>query len=154
MPPVLYFKHQNIYFNPSLAFSGPFKVGQPTSITISVDNSGKMGGVAEVHLWWLGPCAGSPAGPTNLLDKCDAPNNAGQPIIFSVDPGVGGKITISWTPRAKDFPVRKGRPIFGGIFAQVVSQPVAPSFAGDSSALGCWNPAYKLCALHNTQISK
>lgn len=153
MPPVLHFNHTNIYHNPALALSGPFKVGQPTSITISVDNSGTEGGVAEVHLWWLGPCASSHAGPTNLLNKCDPPNNAGHPLVFSSDPGVGGRITVSWTPSASDFPPGMGPSVFGGIFAQVVSQPVAPNFAGDSSALGCWNPGYRLCALHNTMVA-
>jgi hypothetical protein len=151
MPPVLHFNHTNIYQNPALAFSSPFKVGRPTSITISVDNSGTDAGVAEVHLWWLGPCAGA-HGPTNLLYKCDAPNNAGQPIIFSVNPGGEGHLTVSWTPNARDFPVAMGHFVFGAIFAQLVSQPVAPVFAGDTSALPCWNPAYRLCALHNTQV--
>jgi len=153
MPPILHFNHSNIYFNPSLALSGPLRVNQPTSITISLVNDGAEGGVAEVHLWWLGPCASSHAGPTNLLNKCDAPNNGGSPVIFSVDPGVGGLLTVSWTPSASDFPATMGRFVFGGIFAQVVSQPVAPDFGGDPSALGCWNPGYKLCALHNTQIA-
>ena len=86
MPPIFTFTGASpatLYANPGLTISGPFTVGHPTSITISITNTGAAGN-AIIHLWWVGPTLTNGVAPT--LDsgerqqarsslRCDPPHS-------------------------------------------------------------------------------
>ena len=156
MPPIVGFNHSNLYLNVNLTISNPFNVGHATSITISLSNTGTETGNAIVHLWWIGPTLSAAAGP--MLDlvaanKLAPPYGSGQPILVPVQPGVGGKVTVAWTPSAADFPrTTLGPSVPGCLFAQAEVLPNQPAYPGDSSALNIWSPAYTLCAQHSIHI--
>jgi hypothetical protein len=150
MPPDIHFDHSSIYFNTGLMPAGPFQVGTTTDITISLLNDGDETGSVDVKLFFGGPTAGSPAGThLDIVPQLVPPNNAH--IWFDVDPGVGSK-TVNWTPQASDFPSSLGPSVHGCLFAQTVVDPIAPAYPGDASALGNWDPHYKLCAQHNIDV--
>jgi hypothetical protein len=152
------FDHSSLYANGGLLpdVSG-FKVGQATNITITLSNSGPMTRNAIIHLFWVGPNMTIGMGP--LLDlvngnKLAPPFGAQNPVLFSVEPGTGGRVTVSWTPSAVDFPGGAlGTSAPGFLFAQAEIQALPPFQPGDTSALNNWNPAFVLCAQHNIQIA-
>lgn len=151
MPPDIHFDHSSIYFNTGLAPSGPFQVGTTTDIAISLLNDGDEAGSVDVKLFFGGPTAGSPGGThLDIVPQLVPPNNAH--IWFDVDPGVGGSKTVQWTPQASDFPSSLGTSVHGCLFAQTVVDPLPPAYPGDDSALGNWDPHYKLCAQHNIDV--
>jgi hypothetical protein len=158
MPPILRFDHSSPYLNylsPALSPTGAFTVGHPTSINISIQNSGSETGNANVHLFWIGPMQGSSTGPMMDLVNCDKlvpPCGSTHPILFSVLPNVGGKTTVSWIPSAADFPKTLGPSVPGCLFAQIEVLPNAPTYPGDLSAITNWSPIYQLCAQHNIHI--
>jgi len=156
MPPSIFCDHSNLYLNASLVPQAPFSVGHATSITISLLNNGTEAGDANVHLWWIGPTMSLAPGPMSDLvngNKLAPPFGAAHPIIFTVMPTTGGKVTVSWTPSAADFPKSLGPSVPGCLFAQVEVLPAPPTFSGDTSALSNWSPAYTLCAQHNIHIA-
>ena len=152
------FDHSSLYANAGLLpdVSG-FRVGQATNITITLSNSGPMTRNAIIHLFWVGPNMTIGMGP--LLDlvngnKLAPPFGAQNPVLFSVEPGTGGRVTVSWTPSAVDFPGGAlGTSAPGFLFAQAEIQALPPFQPGDTSALNNWNPAFVLCAQHNIQIA-
>jgi hypothetical protein len=160
MPPVITFtgaKATNLYSNPGLAPSGPFKVGISTNITISLSNAGSTGGVT-VELWWIGPSMISGAGPMVDLvnsNRLAPPYGSSYQISFSPTNGVHA-VTVTWTPNAADFPPTLGASIPGSLFAQVVlpaMYPIPPGYPANNSAVNNWDPAYSLCAQHNIHIA-
>ena len=155
MPPIISFNHYNIYRNLNLVPAGPFNVGHPTSISISLSNTGSDTGNAKIHLWWIGPTQGACPGPMMDLvagSKLVPPCGPTQPILFSVQPNASGHATVSWIPSAADFPRTLGPSVPGCLFAQAEIMPSAPTYAGDASALNNWDPTYTLCAQHNIYI--
>jgi hypothetical protein len=152
------FDHSSLYANVGLLpdVSG-FRVGQATNITITLSNDGPTTRNAIIHLFWVGPNATAGIGP--LLDlvngnKLAPPFGAPDLVRFDVEPGIGGDITVSWTPSAADFPgVALGSSVPGFLFAQAEIQAAPPFQPGDTSALNNWNPAFVLCAQHNIQIA-
>ena len=154
MPPVISFNHSNLYANTGLVPSGSFHVGHPTSITITLLNSGDDG-IAIVHLWWIGPCLASTTGPMSDLvngGRLALPIGPGNQIAINAVHSVGGTAVVSWTPSATDFPHALGSAVPGCLFAQAEIKPNLP-YTGDPSALTNWSPAYSLCAQHNIQIN-
>jgi hypothetical protein len=150
MPPNIHFDHSSIYFNTGLMPAGPFQVGTTTDITISLLNDGDEAGSVDVKLFFGGPTAGAPAGThLDIVPQLVPPNDAH--IWFDVDPGSGSK-TVQWTPQASDFPSSLGPSVHGCLFAQTVVDPLPPAYPGDNSALGNWDPNYKLCAQHNIDV--
>ena len=151
------FDHSSLYANVGLLpdVSG-FRVGQSTNITITLSNSGPTTRNAIIHLFWVGPTMTIGTGP--MLDlvngnKLAPPYGTAHPVLFSVEPGTGGGVTVSWTPSAADFPgVALGASVPGFLFAQAEIQALPPFHPGDTSALNNWNPAHVLCAQHNIQI--
>jgi hypothetical protein len=151
MPPDIRFDHSSIYFNTGLMPAGPFQVGNTTDITISLLNDGDQAGSVDVKLFFSGPTAGSPGGTQlDIVPQLVPPDH--EHIWFDVDPGVGGSKTVQWTPQASDFPSSLGTSVHGCLFAQTVVDPLAPAYDGDDSALGNWDPHYKLCAQHNIDV--
>jgi hypothetical protein len=156
MSAIISFDHSNLYSNKGLVPSSSFQVGHSTNITISLHNTGSTIGDANVHLWWIGPTLSSTSGPMFDLvngNRLAPPYGAAYPIIFSVMPTTGSKITVAWTPSALDFPHSLGATVPGCLFAQVEVLPAPPIDPGDTSALSNWSPAYVLCAQHNIQIT-
>ncbi len=151
MPPDIHFDHSSIYFNTGLVPAGPFQVGDTTDITISLLNDGDATGAVDVKLFFSGPTAGSPGGThLDIVPQLVPPDDAH--IWFDVASGVGGSKTVQWTPQESDFPSSLGASVHGCLFAQTVVEPLAPVYPGDDSALGNWDPNYKLCAQHNIDV--
>jgi|SRR5450631_203049 len=150
------FDHSSLYANVGLLpdVSG-FRVGQATNITITLSNDGPTTRNAIIHLFWVGPNVTIGMGPLlDLGNKLAPPFGALKPVLFNVEPGAGGRVTVSWTPSAADFPgVALGTSVPGFLFAQAEIQAAPPLQPGDTSALNNWNPAFVLCAQHNIQIA-
>src|SRR5450631_2065685 len=108
MPPILLVDHSNPYLNylnPAVNPSGTFTVGQATTITISIQNTGSETGNANVHLFWIGPMQSSSTGPMMDLVNCNKlapPYGSTHPILFSVLPSVGGNAPVSRVPSPAD----------------------------------------------------
>jgi hypothetical protein len=155
MPPNIHFDHLSSTENPALLPAAPFVVGRMTAIAITLNNDGNVTGTARIRLFWKGPTGAVPTGTTvTLLDKLEPPNNRGVPIPLTVVAGTSSTLQVSWTPTAAMFPRALGRVVRGGcLFAQVDVDPVMPGYAGDTSAQNNWNPDYRLCAQHNSDIA-
>lgn len=157
MPTNISFDHSNLYISIALTPSAQFKVGQPTSITISLRNSGTGARTVNVHLWWIGPAVSSTTGPMMDLvngNKLVPPYGSGHPIVLTPLPTTGGTVTVSWIPSAADFPTTLGTSVPGCLFAQAEVLPSPPTDpVGDNSALTCWSPAHALCAQRTIHVA-
>jgi hypothetical protein len=158
MPPSIHFDHSSVpYLNTALLPSGPFKVGQATDIAISLLNDGDVADAAKILLWWSGPNAGSPQGThMDLVSQLALPFTGNVTMTVAQKTGSNpgtGQVTVSWTPRAADFPSSMGASIHGCLFAQAEVQPIAiPPYPGDFTADNNWDPSYRLCAQHNIDV--
>jgi hypothetical protein len=155
MNPMISFSHSNLYLNTGLVPAAGFSVGHATNITITLKNTGGAGN-AIVHLWWIGPSLCGGAGPMIDLvngSRLAPPYGPLHPLNIAVGDLTGNSANVSWTPSAADFPHALGPSVPGCLFAQVVVKAAPPVYAGDTSALTIWSPAYALCAQHNIHIA-